>query len=123
LLGGETSGHIISKDLVSTGDGTVAALKVISSLLMLEKSPKEVLSNYNKRPQVNIAVQVNNKDIVNDPEIQSAVSQAQSDITVDRVLVRPSGTENKIRVMVEAPDEKTATKYATDISKLIKSKT
>lgn len=123
LLGGETSGHIISKDLVSTGDGTVAALKVISSLLMLEKSPKEVLSNYNKRPQANIAVQVNNKDIVNDPEIQSAVSQAQSDITVDRVLVRPSGTENKIRVMVEAPDEKTATKYATDISKLIKSKT
>ena len=54
LLGGETSGHIISKDLVSTGDGTVAALKVISSLLILEKSPKEVLLNYSKRPQVNM---------------------------------------------------------------------
>jgi phosphoglucosamine mutase len=123
LLGGETSGHIISKDLVSTGDGTVAALKVISSLLILEKSPKEVLLNYNKRPQVNIAVSVNNKDIINDASIQSAINDAQSDITVDRVLVRPSGTENKIRVMVEAPDEKTATKYAKDISKLIQSKT
>ena len=123
LLGGETSGHIISKDLVSTGDGTVAALKVISSLLILEKSPKEVLLNYSKRPQVNIAVSVNNKDIINDANIQSAINDAQSDITVDRVLVRPSGTENKIRVMVEAPDEKTATKYAKDISKLIKSKT
>ena len=122
LLGGETSGHIISKDLVSTGDGTVAALKVISSLLILEKSPKEVLLNYSKRPQVNIAVSVNNKDIINDATIQSAINDAQSDITVDRVLVRPSGTENKIRVMVEAPDEKTATKYAKDISKLIKSK-
>jgi phosphoglucosamine mutase len=123
LLGGETSGHIISKDLVSTGDGTVAALKVISSLLILEKSPKEVLLNYNKRPQVNIAVSVTNKDIINDASIQSAINDAQSDITVDRVLVRPSGTENKIRVMVEAPDEKTATKYAKDISKLIQSKT
>jgi phosphoglucosamine mutase len=123
LLGGETSGHIISKDLVSTGDGTVAALKVISSLLILEKSPKEVLLNYNKRPQVNIAVSVNNKDIINDASIQSAINDAQSDITLDRVLVRPSGTENKIRVMVEAPDEKTATKYAKDISKLIQSKT
>jgi phosphoglucosamine mutase len=123
LLGGETSGHIISKDLVSTGDGTVAALKVISSLLILEKSPKEVLLNYNKRPQVNIAVSVNNKDIINDASFQSAINDAQSDITVDRVLVRPSGTENKIRVMVEAPDEKTATKYAKDISKLIQSKT
>ena len=123
LLGGETSGHIISKDLVSTGDGTVAALKVISSLLILEKSPKEVLLNYNKRPQVNMAVSVNNKDIINDASFQSAINDAQSDITVDRVLVRPSGTENKIRVMVEAPDEKTATKYAKDISKLIQSKT
>ena len=65
---------------------------------------------------------VNNKDIVNDASIQSAINDAQSDITVDRVLVRPSGTENKIRVMVEAPDKKTATKYAKDISKLIQSK-
>ena len=96
--------------------------KTISSLLILEKSPKEILLNYSKRPQANIAVSVNNKDIVNDASIQSAINDAQSDITVDRLLVRPSGTENKIRVMVEAPDKKTATKYAKDISKLIQSK-
>ena len=122
LLGGETSGHIISKDLVSTGDGTIAALKVISSLMILEKTPSEVLANYNKRPQINIAVSVKNKDIINDSSIQSAISDAQSDITVDRVLVRPSGTESKIRVMVEASDENTAKKYAKDLSQLIESK-
>ena len=66
MLGGETSGHIICKDLASTGDGTVAALKVISSLLLLEKRPSEVLSNYNKIPQINKAVKVINKDIIND---------------------------------------------------------
>jgi phosphoglucosamine mutase len=122
LLGGETSGHIISKDLVSTGDGTIAALKVISSLMILEKTPSEVLANYNKRPQINIAVSVKNKDVINDSSIQSAISDAQSDITVDRVLVRPSGTESKIRVMVEASDENTAKKYAKDLSQLIESK-
>ena len=58
MLGGETSGHIICKDLVSTGDGTIAALKVISSLLLLEKTPSEVLVNFIKIPQVNRAVQV-----------------------------------------------------------------
>jgi phosphoglucosamine mutase len=122
LLGGETSGHIISKDLVSTGDGTIAALKVISSLMILEKTPSEVLANYNKRPQINIAISVKNKDVINDSSIQSAISDAQSDITVDRVLVRPSGTESKIRVMVEASDENTAKKYAKDLSQLIESK-
>jgi len=50
LLGGESSGHIICRDLVSTGDGTIAALKTISSLLLLEKTPSEVLSNYKKIP-------------------------------------------------------------------------
>ena len=52
LLGGETSGHIICKDLVSTGDGTIAALKVISSLLLLEMKPNEVLRNFKKIPQI-----------------------------------------------------------------------
>ena len=56
MLGGESSGHIICRDLVSTGDGTIAALKVISSLLMLEKDPKEVLINYKRFPQININI-------------------------------------------------------------------
>ena len=122
MLGGETSGHIICRDLVSTGDGTIAALKVISSLLLLEKKPREVLANYKKIPQVNTAIKVKNKDIVNDKDLQSLIKEIESDITLGRVLVRPSGTEPKIRIMIEAPEIKVAKKYASDIEKLVESK-
>ncbi len=122
MLGGEASGHIICKDLVSTGDGTIAALKVISSLLILEKSPQEVLSHYKKVPQINKAVRVNNKDIVNDKDLKVLIKEIESDMTVGRVLVRPSGTESKIRIMVESPEKNVAEKYAKDIEKIIRSK-
>ncbi|URQ69837.1 phosphoglucosamine mutase [SAR86 cluster bacterium] len=122
LLGGESSGHIICKDLVSTGDGTVAALKVISSLLLLKKDPQEVLSSYKKMPQVNLNLEVTNKDLINDKDIIESVKKIESDLTVGRVLIRPSGTENKIRIMIEANQEKVASKYANDLLKLFKSK-
>ena len=120
MLGGEPSGHIICRDLVSTGDGTIAALKVISSLLILEKDPEDILSNYTKMPQVNLNVEVDNKDILSDSDIQKKIKEIESDLTVGRVLVRPSGTESKIRVMVESDDEITATKYAKDIAAMFK---
>ena len=122
MLGGETSGHIICKDLVSTGDGTIAALKVISSLLILEKKPSEILSNLTKIPQINTAVSVPNKDIINDKDLKNFLKEIESDMTVRRLLVRPSGTESKIRIMVEASETKVAEKFAADIEKLIKSK-
>ncbi len=120
MLGGEPSGHIICRDLVSTGDGTIAALKVISSLLILEKDPEDILCNFTKMPQININVEVKNKDILSDSDIQKKVKEIESDLTVGRVLVRPSGTESKIRVMVESDDEITATKYAKDIAVMFK---
>ncbi len=122
MLGGEASGHIICKDLVSTGDGTIAALKVISSLLILEKSPQEVLSNYKKIPQINKAISVTNKDIVNDKDLKAMLMEIEADMTVGRILVRPSGTESKIRIMIEAPEVKVAEKFAYDIEKIIRSK-
>ena len=120
MLGGEPSGHIICRDLVSTGDGTIAALKVISSLLILEKDPEDILRNYTKMPQVNINVDVDNKDILSDSDIQKKIKEIESDLTVGRVLVRPSGTESKIRIMVESDDGITATKYAKDIATMFK---
>ena len=118
LLGGEPSGHIICRDLVSTGDGTIAALKVISSLLLLEKDPSEILRNYKKIPQVTLNVDVQNKDIVHDVNIKQAIKDIESDIIVARVLVRPSGTEPKIRIMIESENEATAKKYSEDLAKL-----
>ena len=122
LLGGEPSGHIICRDLVSTGDGTIAALKTISSLVMLEKDPKDILSNYNKIPQINESITVINKDIVSDAEVKTAINDIKSDLTINRVLVRPSGTENKIRIMIESENKKTAKKYTNDLIKLFESK-
>ena len=119
MLGGESSGHIICRDLVSTGDGTIAALKVISSLLILEKDPEEILRNYTKKPQIMINVEVDNKDILSDPDIQKKIKEIESDLIVGRVLVRPSGTESKIRVMVESDDEISSAKYAKDIAKML----
>jgi len=120
MLGGEPSGHIICRDLVSTGDGTIAALKVISSLLILEKNPEDILRNYTKMPQINVNVTVENKDIISDSNIQKKIKEIESDLTVGRVLVRPSGTESKIRIMIESDDEITAAKYAKDIATMFK---
>ena len=120
MLGGEPSGHIICRDLVSTGDGTIAALKVISSLLILEKDPEDVLQNFKKMPQININVDVTNIDILSDTEIQKKIKEIESDLTIGRILVRASGTESKIRIMIESDDEATAAKYAKDIENLFK---
>ena len=90
--------------------------------MILEKSPQEVLSSYKKVPQINKAVSVNNKDIVDDKDLKALIKEIESDMTVGRVLVRPSGTESKIRIMVEAPEKNIAEKYAKDIEKIIRSK-
>ena len=71
-------------------------------------------------PQININVEVENKDIFSDADIQKKLKEVESDLTVGRVLVRPSGTESKIRVMVESDDEITASKYAKDIAEMFK---
>ena len=120
MLGGEPSGHIICRDLVSTGDGTIAALKVISSLLILEKDPEDVLQNYKKMPQINVNVDVANKDILSDAKNQKKIKEIESDLTIGRILVRASGTESKIRIMIESDDEATAVKYTKDIENILK---
>ena len=117
-LGGEPSGHIICRDLVSTGDGTVAALKTISTLILLEKDVSDALKGYIKVPQVMLSVEVTNKDVLNEASIQKRIHEIESDLTIGRILIRPSGTESKIRIMVESESESTAIKYAQDLASL-----
>ena len=122
LLGGEPSGHIICRDLVSTGDGTIAALKTISSLLLLDKHPKDILKYLQKIPQINKSIKVINKDIVSDTDVRTAVQDIETDLAVSRVLVRPSGTVDKVRIMIESENKNIAEKYTNDLAKLIESK-
>ena len=90
---------------------------------MLGKNPRDILSNYNKIPQINESISVLNKDIVSDAEVKTAINDIKSDLTINRILVRASGTQNKIRIMIESENKKTAKKYTNDLIKLFESKT
>ena len=83
---------------------------------------RDKLSNYKKIPQINESISVINKDIISDAEVKTAINDIKSDLTINRILVRPSGTENKIRIMIESENKKTAKKYTNDLIKLFESK-
>ena len=105
-LGGESSGHIICLDRTSTGDGIVAALQVLHTMHRTGHSLHELKSGMSKFPQVmeNVRVKVQG-DLSGSEVIQQAVRAAESELgSSGRVLLRPSGTEPVIRVMVEGED-------------------
>lgn len=106
FLGGESSGHIICLDRTSTGDGIVAALQVLHAIRRSGKSLHELKSGMSKFPQVMENVRLKKKtDISGSDVIQDAVRDVESELgNTGRVLLRPSGTEPLIRVMVEGED-------------------
>ncbi len=106
VLGGESSGHIICLDRTSTGDGIVSALQVLASLVQSGKSLHELKRGMNKYPQHMINVPLARRiDIEDSALIQDAVREAETCLSdKGRVLLRPSGTEPLIRVMVEGED-------------------
>ncbi|WP_299730528.1 phosphoglucosamine mutase [uncultured Endozoicomonas sp.] len=105
-LGGESSGHIICRDVSTTGDGIVSALQVLKALQNSGKQLSELISAIALYPQTMINVRVQNKrDTSTIPVIVDAVKQAEIDMAgKGRVLLRASGTEPVIRVMVEGED-------------------
>ncbi|UTW03481.1 phosphoglucosamine mutase [Amphritea atlantica] len=107
LLGGESSGHLVCRQLTSTGDGIVAALQVLKAMADDKKSLNELKSEMRKMPQTMINVRLSEKrDVVALPAVQSAVEDIESRLGErGRVLLRPSGTEPVVRVMVEGDDE------------------
>ena len=113
-LGGENSGHIICADVTTTGDGIVSALKVLYALVDTGKSLSDLRKGMSKFPQVMINVSVNDKSkLDNNADIASAVADVEHKLDGrGRVLLRPSGTEPVVRVMVEGEEREQVTELA-----------
>ena len=109
-LGGEQSGHIVMPALGSTGDGIVTGLRLMTRMAQTGSSLAALASAMQTLPQVLINVEVADKaTAATDPAVQTAVEQAGAELgDTGRILLRPSGTEPMIRVMVEAADEEVA---------------
>ena len=106
VLGGESSGHIICLDRTSTGDGIIAALQVLAEIYATGKTLRELRDGIEKYPQELVNVRITKgTDILESEAMQRAVRDVESELCgAGRVLLRPSGTEPLIRVMVEGRD-------------------
>ncbi len=124
-LGGESSGHIVCSDVTTTGDGIIAALQVLAALKSEDASLHNVKKRMLKTPQSMINVRIDKKvDLDNNEELKSAVATVESELAgKGRVLLRPSGTEPLIRVMVEGEDhalvERLCKGLAAEVEKLV----
>jgi phosphoglucosamine mutase len=119
IIGGETSGHTLCLDKASTGDGIVTALQVLEVMLTTEKPLAELVSGMEKVPQVliNVPVGGNARGIAGDPRIVEAEAAARTALgDRGRLLVRASGTEPVVRVMVEALDAEEAERVAKEVA-------
>lgn len=123
VIGGEQSGHIICLEYGTTGDGMVAALQLLRAYKKYGISLSELADEISIYPQVLVNARVNNekKFIYNEiPRIREAIEQAESDMDGDgRVLIRPSGTEPLVRVMIEGSDTERIAILANRLAQLI----
>jgi phosphoglucosamine mutase len=125
LIGGESSGHIICLDRTTTGDGIVSALQVLAAMVKSGKSLNELKTGMKKYPQHMINVPVSGKmDLEQDTVIQEAVKSAEQRMAGrGRVLLRPSGTEPVVRVMVEGEDERQVHEEAEQLASVVAAET
>jgi len=120
-LGGEQSGHIVMPSLGTTGDGIVTGLRLMSRMAQTRKTLAELVEPMRTLPQVLINVKVEDKTTVAQaPAVQSAVAEVEAELgDTGRILLRPSGTEQVVRVMVEAADEDTARQMAVRVAETV----
>ncbi len=123
-IGGEQSGHIIFSKYATTGDGILTSLKMMEVMLAKEKPMSELAAPCKFYPQVLKNVRVKSKpDAQNDPDVQAAVKKVADELGEDgRILVRESGTEPVIRVMVEAGSDEICEKYVDQVIEVITAK-
>ncbi len=121
-LGGESSGHIICLDKTTTGDGIIAALQVLDWLVSERQSLTEACAEMPVYPQTMVNVPLTAPlDLANSPRIDDSVQQAEAELADNgRVLLRPSGTEPLIRVMVEGRDPDQVEKIAGNVAQAVR---
>ena len=123
-IGGEESGHIIFSKYATTGDGILTSLKLMEVMLAKEKPMSELAAPMVMYPQVLKNVKVKSKpDAKNDPDVQAEVAKVTEALgDSGRILLRESGTEPVIRVMVEADSDETCEKYVDRVIDVIRAK-
>ncbi len=120
-IGGEQSGHLVLPAFGTTGDGIVTGLRLMSRMAQTRRSLADLAKPMQTLPQVLINVEVSDRATVADaPSVRAAVAQVQAELgDSGRILLRPSGTEQLVRVMVEAADEDTARQMAVRVAKSV----
>ncbi|KAA1421311.1 phosphoglucosamine mutase [Nocardioides humilatus] len=120
-LGGEQSGHVIMRDHATTGDGVLTALHLMQRMVRTGKTLQELAGVMTRLPQVLVNVPGVDKDRCDDPELLAAVEKAEAELAgTGRVLLRPSGTEPLVRVMVEAPTAAQAQSVADGLADVVR---
>ena len=121
VLGGENSGHIVCLDRSTTGDGIVAALQVLQALHVSGKTLADARAPVKKYPQVLVNVKTPSRVDLGQPGVKSAVAAVEQTLAGrGRVLLRPSGTEPVVRVMVEGEEAGVVTRLAEDIAAAVR---
>ncbi len=121
ILGGESSGHIICLDRTTTGDGIISALQVLSAMLRSGKSLHDLKAGMSKCPQTLINVSVAGRVDLQRTPIQEAVRAVENQLGDNgRVLLRSSGTEPVVRVMVEGMDAGTVERQARELASVVR---
>jgi phosphoglucosamine mutase len=120
-LGGEQSGHIVMPSMGTTGDGILTGLRLMSRMAQTRRSLARLAEPMQTMPQVLINVEVADKaTVAQAPSVRTAVAEAEAALgETGRILLRPSGTEQVVRVMVEAADEDTARQLAVRVAESV----
>ncbi|KRC59530.1 MULTISPECIES: phosphoglucosamine mutase [unclassified Nocardioides] len=120
-LGGEQSGHVILRDHATTGDGLLTTLHVLQRMVRSGRSLQELAGVMTRLPQVLVNVSGVDRTRTDDEVLLAAVAEAESELgTTGRILLRPSGTEPLVRVMVEAPTAEQAEAVANDLADVVR---
>lgn len=122
-LGGEQSGHVILSRHATTGDGLLTALHVMQWMSITGRSLRDLASRVHRLPQVLVNVPGVDKDRTDDPELLAAVAAEEAELGAEgRVLLRASGTEPLVRVMVEAPTQERAQAVADRLADVVRAR-